>query len=31
MDNNEVKSAVESLGKTFESFKQANDERLISS
>tara|TARA_R110000868_G_scaffold28013_3_gene105413 strand:- start:2178 stop:3389 length:1212 start_codon:yes stop_codon:yes gene_type:complete len=28
MDNNEVKSAVESLGKTFESFKKANDERL---
>jgi hypothetical protein len=28
MDNNEVKSAVETLGKTFESFKQANDERL---
>ena len=28
MDNNEVKSAVETLGKTFESFKEANDERL---
>ena len=28
MDNNEVKSAVETLGKTFESFKNANDERL---
>ena len=28
MDNNEVKSAVETLGKTFESFKDANDERL---
>jgi HK97 family phage major capsid protein len=28
MDNNEVKTAVETLGKTFESFKQANDERL---
>ena len=28
MDNNEVKSAVETLGKTFESFKQANNERL---
>ena len=29
MDNNEVKSAVETLGKTFESFKKANDERLV--
>ena len=28
MDNNEVKSAVETLGKTFESFKNTNDERL---
>jgi HK97 family phage major capsid protein len=28
MDNNEVKTAVETLGKTFESFKEANDERL---
>ena len=28
MDNNEVKSAVETLGKTFESFKETNDERL---
>ena len=28
MDNNEVKSAVETLGKTFESFKTTNDERL---
>ena len=28
MDNNEVKSAVETLGKTFESFKSTNDERL---
>ena len=27
MDNNEVKSAVETLGKTFESFKNANDEK----
>ena len=29
MDNKEVKSAVETLGKTFESFKKANDERLV--
>ncbi len=28
MDNNEVKSAIETLGKTFESFKKTNDERL---
>ena len=28
MDNNEVKSAVETLGKTFSAFKEANDERL---
>jgi len=28
MDNNEVKSAVETLGKTFETFKKANDERI---
>mgnify|MGYP003114967688 FL=1 len=28
MDNNEVKSAVDSLGKTFETFKSTNDERL---
>ena len=28
MDNNEVKTAVETLGKTFESFKETNDERL---
>ena len=28
MDNQEVKSAVETLGKTFESFKEVNDKRL---
>ena len=28
MDNNEVKSAIDTLGKTFESFKKTNDERL---
>jgi len=28
MDNNEVKSAIETLGQTFESFKKTNDERL---
>ena len=28
MDNNEVKSAVETLGKTFEAFKETNDKRI---
>ena len=28
MDNNEVKSAVETLGKTFETFKETNDKRI---
>jgi len=28
MDNNEVKSAVDTLGNAFESFKETNDERL---
>lgn len=28
MDNQEVKSAIESLGKTFEAFKETNDKRL---